>query len=276
MSDVLRAVKNEIKQTPLWPLLRPRRIHVYGVGAPKTGTNSVSKLFGAYRAGHEQHVDQTLNIIRKKRDGAPQSKVIEQLRRRDRRWRLEVESAYFFAYVCEALLSAFPGAKFICTVRAPQSWLRSIIDQCINNERDQLSDAWKSLRDLNFGSPPETYPLAEQALARYGLHSIDGFLSYWAWHNRTILNTIPPNRRLFVRTSQLSSAVAQIAHFVEISPSVLETEGSHANKAPRRHDVLNKVPKKYLENKITEHCQPVVERLTRETSISFNYESRTA
>jgi len=58
MIDLLRPVKETVKQTPLWPILRPRRIHMYGVGAPKTGTVSLAQLFGNYRTAHEAHVSE--------------------------------------------------------------------------------------------------------------------------------------------------------------------------------------------------------------------------
>lgn len=165
-------------RSPLWPLLRPRKFQVFGVGAPKTGTLSLYRLFQPFRSAHEAHGPETIQLLKQWTENEiTEQELRTSLRRRDRAWRLECDVAHFLALFTPSLQDLFPKAKFICTVRAPRSWLRSIIDQCINNERDQLPDAWRSLRDLNFGSPPETYPLAEQALAQYGLHSIDGFLS---------------------------------------------------------------------------------------------------
>jgi len=63
MTDLLRPVKETVKQTPLWPILRPRRIHVYGVGAPKTGTVSLAQLFGNYRTAHEAHVSESPDVV---------------------------------------------------------------------------------------------------------------------------------------------------------------------------------------------------------------------
>lgn len=98
MDDLLRPVKSAVKRTPLWPLLRPRRIHIYGVGAPKTGTYSVAELFSEYRAGHEAHPDTSLRIIQEERDDTlSRDDVYRRLRQRDRRRRLEAEAAHFLA-----------------------------------------------------------------------------------------------------------------------------------------------------------------------------------
>lgn len=270
MSDILGRLKTAVKHSPLWPLLRPRRIHVYGVGAPRTGTVSLSRLFGEYRSGHEAHVNQTLEIIRSARRGCSQRKIIEQVGRRDRRWRLEFEAAYFFVYLFEALVKAFPRAKFLCTVRPPRSWLRSIIDQCINNPRQSLPEAWRWLRDISFGPPPERYPPEEDPLQRYGLHSLDGYLSYWAFHNRKVLDMLPRERRLLIQTSNLSENTGRIAQFVGVSRSSLQPDRSHVNAASQRHGLLKKMNEGYVHEKISEHCRSVQRRLSEESTLCLD------
>ena len=38
MDAVIRPLKKAVKRSPLWPVLRPRRLHAYNLGAGRTGT----------------------------------------------------------------------------------------------------------------------------------------------------------------------------------------------------------------------------------------------
>lgn len=263
--------KSLVRRTPLWSALRPRRVHVYGVCAPKTGTRSVAKLFGNYRSKHEAHPSWTASLIRKiQRGSLSHSTVRRKVKRREERDRLECESAYYLVHFVEHLAVLYSEAKFVCTVREPRSWLRSIIDQCINNPREHLDPSWKTLRDLSFGPLPEEYPDKESVLERYGLYSLDQYLRYWSVHNRVLLDSTSPKRRVFIRTSALSDEVDRLAGLAGLSTTSLLTERDHVNKASEKHDVLDEIDADYLKEKIHEHCQPIMERLSHETLISFS------
>ena len=269
MTDLLHPVKTAVKQTPLWLLLRPRRIHVFGVGAPKTGTYSVYRMFANYRAAHEAHPGETLRIIQGKREGALSRKEFRsKLKWRTRRWRLEVEAAHFLIYLVDDLVELYPAAKFICTVRDPTSWLRSIIDQDINKPQERIPVIWRKIHDLAFGSPPVEYPSEEVALGEYKVRSIDQYLSYWAWHNERLLERIPAERRFFIQTGCLSDRVADIAEFVDVSASHLD--GSHSNKASKKHGVLSQIDSDYIRERIRDRCGKIANRLNNETSVSID------
>ena len=268
MRNILRPIKSAVKKTLLWPMLRPRRIHVYGVGAPKTGTVSLARLFERYRSGHERHPAESLRIIQGERSGKlDREDVLRALRSRDRRRRLEVESAHFLVHLAEYLRDLYPESKFICTVRAPASWLRSIIDQCINKPRQQLPKPWKKIHNLAFGPPPDEYPAHEKCLGRYGLRSLDQYLGYWRWHNEQILDTIPKDRRLFVRTVNLSSRPSDIASFLEVP--VAHLRHAHSHRTSEKHGVLQRIDRDYVLDRIRDNCKRVVERLNREASVSI-------
>jgi len=267
VSDVLRLVKDTVKKTPLWPLLRPRRIHVYGVGAPKTGTKSLARLFGRYRQGHEPHVSQTVDLIR---SSPSEHEIRTCLRERDRRWRLECEVGYFLVYLCDALAAEFTEARFICTVRQPRSWLRSIIDQCINNPRSELPSEYRWLRDHSFGPIPDQYPSQEEPLSRFQVHTLEGYLSYWAFHYQTVLDTLSTERCLFVHTKDLTQAPERIANFTGIPVSRLQVDESHVHKTSKKHGVLKTIDDQYLQEKIDMYCHDVANRLSQETEVSFD------
>ena len=268
MGNILRPVKSAVKKTPLWPMIRPRRIHVYGLGAPKTGTVSLARLFEHYRSGHEKHPAESLRIIQGERSGKlDRGDVLRALRRRDRRRRLEIESAHFLVHLAEHLRDLYPESKFICTVRAPAPWLRSVIDQCINKPRQRLPRPWKKIRDLAFGPSPDEYPAHEKSLGRYGLRSLDQYLRYWRWHNERILDAVPTGRRLFVRTANLSSRLSDIASFLDVP--VTHLQQAHSHRTSEKHGVLQQIDRNYVLDRIRDNCKRGVKRINSETSVSI-------
>ena len=271
---MMTTLKGAVKKTPLWPLLRPRRIHVYGVGAPKTGTTSIFSLFSKnYRSVHEAHLIQTTDLLEKRVKGSiDRQQLTKEIRRRDRRWRLECESAHYIAHFCDVLAKVFPRAKFILTVREPRSWLRSMIDQCIKKPRsgflkDGGLDQWVRIRDMCFGSPPDKYAPPESVLAKHNLHTLDGYLAYWARHNRMVLDAVPHDRLLVIRTRDLSKSIDRIASFADVASTTLSRGKSHSNKARKKHGLLNEIDEHYVQKKINEHCTGVVKRLEKTAAV---------
>ncbi len=267
MTDFVRAVKNEIKKTPLWPLLRPRRIHAFNLGAGRTGTTAVTSIFSdSFRAGHETHVAKTVELLSEYlSDSASDREVKKELISRDRKWRLEFESSPFLAGFAPLLAEVFPEAQFLVTVRSPKKWLRSNIDQCINSPREELPPHFLHLRDLNYGPPPEEYPAPESILDHYNLHSLSGYLQYWSWHYETVLDGIPPERLLFIRTSKIDEAIPKIAGFLRVSTEKL-SQPSRKNEASERHGVLSKIERRYLQELIDNYCGNTIDRINREVS----------
>jgi len=262
VTDLLRHVKDAVKQTPVWPLLRPRRIHVYNLGAGRTGTTAITEVFsGVFRASHEAHVAETATLLSDYlSDTVSKRDVKRKLIARDRRWRLEFESSPFLAGLSAPLAEAFPRAQFLLTVRPPREWLRSNIDKCINSPRTDLPPHFVHLRDLNYGPPPEQYPPPESILSHYNLHSLSGFLKYRSWHHATVLDSIPSDRRLIIKTSNLDRAVPRIANFLGVSRERL-SKSPKKNAAPERHGILSKIDHDYVLRLIERHCGDTIDRL---------------
>ena len=262
MADFLRPAKDAIKQTPLWSLLRPRRIHAYNLGAGRTGTTAITSIFSdTFRSEHEAHVATTVELLSKYwSESVTEREVRRRLVARDRKWRLEFESSPFLAGFARLLADIFSEAQFLITVRYPLEWLRSNIDKCINSPREELPPYFLRLRDLNYGSPPENYPSSESILARHNLHSLSGYLKYWAWHYETVLDGIPPSRRLLIETPKLNEAVPKISDFLQISEGKL-SQPAKKNEAPERHGVLSQVDRDYLQGLIDNHCGDTIKRI---------------
>jgi hypothetical protein len=261
---LFQQVKKAVKRTPVWKLIRPRAFHVYGIGAPKTGTVSLARIFGNYRSRHEPDPQQFIDVLSSFERGAERAERIALLKNRDRQRRFECEVAWYLSHVVEELLVAFPEAKFIVTVREPRSWLRSIIDQCINAHRKILDDGSLRIRDYSFGAPPERYPCGyPEEFEDHALHTVDGYLAYWNFHYEKVLSAVPPGRRLLIQTKYLSDSIARIAQFVDISSDSLITEASHRHRTSKKHNVTQKFSSAFLEAKIEEHCEGAISQLQK-------------
>lgn len=165
MHRFLRSVKDVVKHTPLWPVIRPRRLHGYNLGAPRTGTTTVARIFGeAFRAVHEPMPAKTITLLKQYwRDGLSRSGVQAILRKRDQEHRFEFESSPYLGLFAKVLPETFPEAKFVLTVRRPRSWLRSIVDRCINFPRSELAEPYTQLRDFCC-EPPRISTLTRRRL----------------------------------------------------------------------------------------------------------------
>jgi hypothetical protein len=196
-----------------------------------------------------------------------------QIRRRleylDNERRLECESAYYLAHVSRHLAEIWPDALFIATVRDPLPWLRSIVNQCINNPRETMREEYKALRDLCFGPIPDSYSPQEEILKKHGLHEVEGYLSYWAFHYRTILDSLPRERTLFLKTEAISQSASRIASFAGVSTKSLCHEESHSHKTKCRHGLVDSIDSSYLIPMIYDTCGDASNILQKHVNISL-------
>jgi hypothetical protein len=263
MTDLLRTVKDTIKETPLWPIMRPRRIHAYNLGAGRTGTTTIAGIFSeTFRAQHEAMASSTVRLLTRYKEGnLSENRVRDALRKRDRKRRLEFESSPFLGPFADHLVKAFPDAKFILTVRAPRAWLRSIIDRCINNPREELASHFRKLRDFCFGEPPTEYSEEESALANHpDLHSLEGYLGYWDWHNRKVLNGVPSDRLLILRTIDLNESIPKLSSFFEVEETAFSPPRRRNRSASRQH-LLAEVGEEYVQHLISEQCGETIQQI---------------
>jgi hypothetical protein len=155
------------------------------------------------------------------------------------------------------LVSLFPDAKFILTIRDPYSWLDSFINHQLARG---CSDKWLKLRNYRFRPDKYTHQQGEFILKEKGLYTLDGYLSYWAHHNRTVIDTVPADRLLIVRTDKITERAEEIAAFVGMSSRNLRKEKSHAFRAKEKFGLLDQIDQAYLEHKVKEHCGDLVVR----------------
>ncbi len=93
-------------------------------------------IFGNYRSAHHPDGDIRLPLamayLQGEIDNADAQRILE---RRDRRWRLEMESSALSGILIEPLARACPTKRFILTIRDVYSWCNSWIDHNITQSR---------------------------------------------------------------------------------------------------------------------------------------------
>lgn len=254
-----RTAYSRYRNSSLWYLFNPRRIHAYCVGTPKSGTHSMEGLFRRhYRADHEPESQETIELIFSIVNGTiTPVELNNYIRQRDRRLWLELDSSHLNYFLIDMLVQLFPQAKFVLTIRDCYSWSDSFINHQLSRPATEL---WRRLRDLRFGSELYTHMPGEAALAEHGLYTLDGYLSYWAQHNHKVLTAVPPERLLVVRTHEIRRNVAKIASFLNVPVSAMDANRSHSFKAKEKYGLLAKVDPALLAEKVDLHCGPLMAR----------------
>ncbi|MGD0464533.1 MAG: sulfotransferase [Tepidisphaeraceae bacterium] len=236
-----------------------RRLRLFCVGLPKSGTHSIAAIFATrFRSAHEPGFEKCIQIILDRSshmiDGA---QVLAHLKERDSVMQLDMESSHALAFLAPELVYAFPESRFILTVRHPLAWLRSQINHHITNRQPAAGSARMRFRDLKFHSdfthPPEELPLRNQ-----GVYTLDGYLSYWAFHINSLIQIIPKEQLLILRVEHIAGSLPRIASFSGISAAELDGSKVHEYSLPKTFDILAQLNQSYLDSKIERHCGQIV------------------
>lgn len=270
-----------LKRSPIRPLLQRRRFHAYCLGAPKTGTTSISMMLRRhYRAEHEPLGAGTLELVQAAlRDGAAQDDIEARLRRRDRELYLEMESSHPMTVLAGPLAAAFPAARFVLVYREPRAWLDSIINMRLEravhrfDRTPRPDNIFWLVNEYFYRSRYPVHPPEERLLETLGLYTLDGYLSGWARHHALVLDNVPPDRLLVVEVSDLTRHPERLARFLGVAPESLDRSAGHANRATGNHAVLDQLDPALIEARIEQHCgalSATLQRLRQEWAGRFD------
>jgi len=235
-----------------------RRLRLFGIGSPKSGTHSLEAVFAdRYRTAHEPEALVLVDlIVAVAEDRATEGDLRRYLRSRERRLRLEVNCAGLNGLVVEQLVEVVPQARFVLTLRDPFDWLTSLVDHSL---RGDPAPGYLRLRALRYGAD-RVHPAQERPLAEAGLFTLDGYLHSWAERNERALAVVPENRLLVVRTDQLGTRLGDIADFAGVPLSALDATRTHEYAAPSRSGLLDELDPAYVRERVLAHCTPLLER----------------
>jgi len=248
-----RALVSRIREF-ITPRFRDRELHAYCVGLMKTGTHSIYELMkDNYRAEHEWR---TADLFEAAMSDWPQAKRDLFIQRRNRRLWFDMDSSVFNLPFVPEYVRLFPQAKFILTIRDCYSW----VDSCFNH---QLARDNADMQDfLHWWFKPQNFEYApeEAILKEKGLFPLSCYLSFWAEHNQRVIDAVPEENLLMIRTKEIGSKLTDIAEFLAIPEASLTPRGAHAFKAAAKFGVLEQIESAYVKRVADRYCSTLMEQ----------------
>jgi hypothetical protein len=243
-----------------------RQCQLYCVGTAKSGTHSIASMFvKSIKAKHEPQAEELIKRIIAANLGEISTEQMSQwIKTRDSFYSLDIDSSQLNVFILNALQTNFPAARFLLTIRDCYSWLDSIFDHCLTRP---ASRAWLKMRDFRFATCPFIHSAEERILKKHGLYTLDGYLSYWAKHNKQVLDTVPSHKLLIVRTDQITKSVDRIAQFAGLSTKMVSLSDSHAFKSYKHYNLVSRIDRDYLQYKVHLHCGNIMNHFFPEITI---------
>ena len=103
---------------------------------------------------------------------------------------------------------------------------------------------------------------------------IDVPLIFWTTEYKKILEKLPPDRSMIIKTNEISAKLDEIARFLNVSYNSLFTEQSHLNKAKYGVGILFSLDMDFLEAKFREHCSDLIEEFFPDYSLQDYFKGK--
>ena len=97
-------------------------------------------------------------------------------------------------------------------------------------------------------------------LSENQLANLDSYFSRWKSRNEEVLTKVPPPRLMIVRTDQIAQRALEIADFAGLPRRTVRLDRTHAFQAPLNHQLIRKIDRPFLEEKVQHHCHPLMTR----------------
>jgi hypothetical protein len=258
------------RYSPLFRMLHPRRFHAFCVGTDKSGTHAIAQFFQKnFRSAHEKTYGEAIELALKYRDKKISREGLwEGLRRRDKYAWLEMDASHNHGLYIGELVECFPAAKFILTIRDCISWVDSHFNQCMNFQEKQGSP-WIDYHDHRFNRDGKGFEYEEEdaPLKKHGFYSLDSYFRGWNEHNQSVIDVIPEDRLLILRTFDLSSSATRIADFMGISKCQLSDRKEKIYAAPQKHKILAQLNPTFVRSKARQSCSELMTEFFPEVDI---------
>ena len=262
----LKGLARQPPEAPWVATMPPRRFHLACVGLPRSGVVSLFTLFREFRAANEYAEAETVRALVNHRNGRMSADALrDYLARRDRESALEVDAASFLHPVADMLVSLSDEIRFVLPVRAPDAWFESYIGELLRvlerlgaRDKAKAPPAWqRDYGEMLLGrfeweeiATPEARRASLPDLARR-------FLAHWAQATEKMLDTLPPERTLVLRTEDLGSKRDRLAAFVGQPAEALIGTGHSNARPPGPSSGLAGLQEGWLERATAEICGPV-------------------
>ena len=181
------------------------------------------------------------------------------LLQRDRRLALEVDSSMLNIDILPIVLREFPDARFLLTIRDCYTWCNSIINEMVRSA-GRMPPVLNEIASSHYQPHLFEHAPEEQWLKERNLYTLDGYFTYWAKHNSKILDTVPADRLLVVRTDQISKRAFEIGDFAGLPRRTVRVERTHEYKNPAKQDIIGQLDRNFLQAKVQQHCRSLMAR----------------
>lgn len=254
--------------------LRHRKFRAYCVGAPRTGTTSISGLFKEYyRSGHEVDPEVSLKHAFDYREAKIDHDEFESfVIKRDETLFLEMDSSNHNYYLVPIIVNLFPDAKFLIPIRDVLSWVDSYVDYGINNRlkagTNVISPQRTRMNNYRYENLHKKYSRWDAILETYDMPSIEAHLLFYQKHYDKLLKIVPEDRRYVYRTDELIHHIHGICRFLKISPTTLNTANLKLNQRGKKHGIVAKINPVFLQEKVDQYCGHLMRRYFPEMGVN--------
>jgi len=236
-------------------LLGRRKFHAFNVGAGRTGTLSIHKMFApCYVSMHEPEAEILVPLIIENEAKPDRGPFRDYVVRKDRRLRLEMDSSGLNVFLLDEIVAAFPEAKFLFTIRDVFSWAESMYNRTLNHKRNAT---WESWREFSNRKWPSTYHRGEELLKNLALRSLDSVFAQWRDVNQKVLETVPRERCLLVKTEEISAARERIAAFLGVPADTLATP-ARENQSSKSNTILARLDRNLVNDAAEAYCGAIM------------------
>jgi hypothetical protein len=225
-------------------------LKVFCVGLFRTGTTTIFEMFQkSFRADHEFQVENELDLVaRRMRGEVSDTQLRAFVRERDAAKPLELDSCGVHFGLVDILVSEFPQAKFLLTLRDIYGWMNS----CVGKLYGDFIGGWGSRAGMLVNCmeylPDGTFWLEDRSKQKICLEQL---MKAWSAVTRHTIHVIPRERLLIVDTDTLGESEGAIASFCEIAGDLLEP--CHANPGVAANFLSCFDPDR-LEALVRKHC----------------------
>ena len=240
----------------------PRRFHLVCVGLPRSGVVSLFTLFHNFRAANEYAEAETIRTLVDHHRGRLSDDALRaRLARRDRESALEMDANGFLHLAGDLLATLSDETRFVLPVRAPDAWFESYMKELVRvhdrlRARGKAPPAWqRDYGEMLLGGFDWEEIATPQARRACLPDVARRFLTHWAQATGKMLDTLPSERTLVLRTEDLGPMRHRLAAFVD-QPVDSLTGAAHSNASPRGPGPLDDLPHGWLSRAAAEICGP--------------------
>ena len=240
-----------------------RRFHLVCVGLPRSGVVSLFTLFSDFRVANEYAEAETVRaLINHSKGRMTPGELRDYMARRDRESALEVDAASFLHLVADTLVGLSDETRFVLPVRAPDAWFESYVGELVrvlerSSAHGKAPPHWQRDYGEMLLGRFDWEEIATPRARRAWLPDVARrFLTHWARATGKMLDTLPPERTLVLRTEDLGPKRDRLAAFVQQRTEAL-TGTAHSNASPPGPSLLDGLPDGWLARTADEICGAV-------------------